>query len=58
MRTPKVELLIVKEYLKKLQEDVSAISPSEKNAKKAEIQASIKAAQERIKTLQMQLRTL
>ncbi len=58
MRTPKVELLIVKEYLKKLQEDVSAISPSEKNAKKAEIQASIKAAQERIKTLQTQLRTL
>lgn len=58
MRTPKVELLIVKEYLKKLQEDVSAITPSEKNAKKIEIQASIKAAQERIKTLQMQLRTL
>lgn len=58
MRTPKVELLIVKEYLKKLQEDVSAISPSEKNAKKIEIQASIKAAQERIKTLQTQLRTL
>ncbi len=58
MRNPKIELLIVKEYLKKLNEDVSAISQSEKNAKRVEIQASIKAAQERIKTLQAQLRTL